>query len=135
MLPTSVIAIVRRIQLNPVTQFSPVKLSGTSAAANFEDSNIISFFIPLEISMTLISFSTEFLKENKTTAPRSAIARTPAALATLLLIPEAIPELYSEIAPITAVVKGATVMPIPIPRSKNERKNVFQYAPGPGVIP
>ncbi len=45
-----------------------------------------------------------------------------AALAIALLMPDAIPAFFSEIAPMTAIVKGATVIPIPIPMRRNERK-------------
>jgi hypothetical protein len=53
----------------------------------------------------------------------------------VLFVPEAIPELCSGTEAITAAVKGATTIPIPVPKIIIPGKYVDQYSFGPSVKP
>jgi hypothetical protein len=74
-------------------------------------------------------------KAVRATAPRIAIASTPAVRETALLIPEAVPAYRLGTELNTVVVRGATVTPIPIPNTAMPGKNVHQYSEGPPVSP
>ena len=67
-----------------------------------------------------------YLNAPTITNPRTATARTPATLATALLIPEAVPARSCATELITTVVKGATLTAIPKPSTMNAGKNVAQ---------
>ena len=76
-----------------------------------------------------------FLKVIIMKVPRTAMANRPAARATVLFIPDAIPECFSLTEAMTAAVRGATTIPIPIPSKAIPGKYVVQYSEGPLVIP
>ena len=57
------------------------------------------------------------------------MASNPAARDTALLTPDATPAWCASTDPMTAVVSGATVVPIPSPRTTMPGKNVVQYGP------
>ena len=58
--------------------------------------------------------------------PSTAMASRPAVRETALLMPEAVPACSVPTEPITAVVKGATLMAIPIPSTTDAGKKVVQ---------
>ena len=60
------------------------------------------------------------------TIPRIAMASTLATRATALLMPEAVPARSWSTELITTVVRGATLIAIPRPRTMNAGKNAFQ---------
>ena len=60
------------------------------------------------------------------TAPRMASASTYTDRVTALLMPDATPECCDETDPMTVVVSGATVMPIPRPMTRIAGKYVHQ---------
>src|SRR5258706_1993470 len=66
------------------------------------------------------------VKTERATIPKTAMASSPAARETALLIPEAIPAWRCSTAPITAVVSGATVMVMPNPITTTAGKKVIQ---------
>ncbi len=74
-------------------------------------------------------------KAKRAREPRIAMARAPAAREIALLTPEATPEKRALWAPMTVEVNGATVKPIPRPKSAIPGKKLAQYADGPRVIP
>src|SRR4029077_18791425 len=61
--------------------------------------------------------------------PKTATAITPATRATVLFTPEATPTSCSSTAPMTALVSGATVIPMPSPITHIAGKKVVQYEP------
>ena len=66
------------------------------------------------------------LKTVVTMTPKTAIAIRPAVRATALLMPEAVPAWCRGTALMTAVVKGGTVIAIPMPSTIAAGKKVVQ---------
>jgi len=60
------------------------------------------------------------------TAPKTAMANTAATRATALLIPDAVPARCCSTEFITKVVRGGTLIAMPIPRTTNPGKNAVQ---------
>jgi hypothetical protein len=61
--------------------------------------------------------------------PKTATASSPAIRDTALFTPEATPASLEGTASITAVVSGATLIAIPMPKTTTAGKNVLQYEP------
>jgi hypothetical protein len=70
--------------------------------------------------------SSERSNRYKSNMPSAATASNPAVRAAALLIPEASPAWRGSTAPMTAVVSGATVSPIPTPRVRSPGKKARQ---------
>src|SRR6202051_4932395 len=69
------------------------------------------------------------LKPADTIQTTTATASSPATRDTALLTPEAMPTSLDGTASITAVVSGATLIAIPMPKTTTAGKNVLQYEP------